>query len=295
METKSRIYLFPLSDDPNKGGFESADELKTYIEKGLLDPKNGKCEWLSNERKFAERIVLAYRKKIYGYLDVGDWHKPSREDIKRFPPVRTGKVYVIDAAVLFNKPVELATIEEELGKKLHNVGLPISEGVFKQIERLGQPLPPILRSPPQEAESDDKKSDGELSEKFSTIRQRLRDGKFRKRLEDAYGGPRCAITKCAVEDALEGAHIKPHSQKGPDVPSNGLLLRCDIHALFDAGLLAIHPDTHRVALADVLLKTDYREYEGREIEKPKKKSDYPDVEALRIRWSAFKGNAPSKG
>ena len=61
---------------------------------------------------------------------------------------------------------------------------------------------------------------------------------FRNDLIVAYAG-KCAVTNCSVIDVLEAAHIHPY--RGPDtnkVP-NGLLLRSDIHTLFDCGLLAI--------------------------------------------------------
>ena len=74
---------------------------------------------------------------------------------------------------------------------------------------------------------------------------------FRRALLAAYG-ERCAITGCDAEDALEAAHIIGYP--GPDTQhvSNGLLLRADIHTLFDLGLVAICPDTLRVALVPSL-------------------------------------------
>ncbi|WP_183629116.1 HNH endonuclease signature motif containing protein [Novosphingobium sediminicola] len=47
-----------------------------------------------------------------------------------------------------------------------------------------------------------------------------------------------------MEDILEAAHIVPHAvigQKGNDA-SNGILLRADIHTLFDLNLIRITPD-----------------------------------------------------
>ena len=72
---------------------------------------------------------------------------------------------------------------------------------------------------------------------------------FRAALLAAYGG-RCAITGCDVEDVLEAAHISPYSGPSSSHASNGLLLRADIHTLFDCGLVAFDPKTREVVLAD---------------------------------------------
>jgi len=43
---------------------------------------------------------------------------------------------------------------------------------------------------------------------------------------------------------LEAAHIKPYEKSGPHLVSNGLLLRSDIHKLFDMGYLTVTSDYH---------------------------------------------------
>jgi hypothetical protein len=63
---------------------------------------------------------------------------------------------------------------------------------------------------------------------------------FRARVTAAYDF-RCAITGSHNVHALEAAHMRPHSDDGPRVLSNGLLLRRDVHRLFDKGYLGIDP------------------------------------------------------
>lgn len=43
---------------------------------------------------------------------------------------------------------------------------------------------------------------------------------------------------------LEAAHIKPYSELGPHLVSNGILLRSDLHKLFDLGYVTVTPDHH---------------------------------------------------
>jgi putative restriction endonuclease len=52
-------------------------------------------------------------------------------------------------------------------------------------------------------------------------------------------GRRCAVTGSRIEPTLEAAHIRPVSASGVHRLDNGLLLRSDVHTLFDAGYLGI--------------------------------------------------------
>ena len=84
---------------------------------------------------------------------------------------------------------------------------------------------------------------------------------FRSALMTAYGG-RCAITGCQVDSVLEAAHISRYSGGASNHPSNGLLLRADVHTLFDCFLLSIDPTSRRVKLASSLAETEYAGFEG---------------------------------
>lgn len=70
---------------------------------------------------------------------------------------------------------------------------------------------------------------------------RLGQGAFRVLVTDAYTR-RCAITGERTLPALEAAHIKPFAKLGPNETANGLLLRSDLHKLFDLGYLSVTPD-----------------------------------------------------
>jgi putative restriction endonuclease len=64
------------------------------------------------------------------------------------------------------------------------------------------------------------------------IRPRLGQGAFRVAVTDAYQR-RCTVTGERTLPALDTAHIRPYSEGGEHSVSNGLLLRRDIHCLFD--------------------------------------------------------------
>jgi hypothetical protein len=79
------------------------------------------------------------------------------------------------------------------------------------------------------------------------IKARRGQQAFRNRLRERYGD-RCMATGCAILDALEAAHISPHRSPDDHYEENGLLLRADVHTLFDLDLLGIEPDELRVEL-----------------------------------------------
>jgi putative restriction endonuclease len=72
---------------------------------------------------------------------------------------------------------------------------------------------------------------------------RLGQGAFRVLVTDAYDR-RCAVTGEKTLPVLEAAHIKPYSENGPHRVTNGLLLRSDLHKLFDLGYVTVTPDMH---------------------------------------------------
>lgn len=72
---------------------------------------------------------------------------------------------------------------------------------------------------------------------------RLGQGAFRIIVTDNYER-RCAVTSSHVLHVLDASHIRPYGIGGTHAPQNGVLLRSDIHRLFDLGYLTISPDYH---------------------------------------------------
>lgn len=114
---------------------------------------------------------------------------------------------------------------------------------------------------------------------YTSIVRRQGQGRFRNILIDAYAG-KCAITGCDVTAALEAAHIIPYRGKETNSPQNGLLLRADLHTLFDLGLIAIHEANFQLITHPSLGNTVYDQYNGLIIRLPKEVSKYPSSHAL---------------
>jgi putative restriction endonuclease len=73
------------------------------------------------------------------------------------------------------------------------------------------------------------------------VQPRLGQATFRIAVLEAYRRG-CAVTEEHSLPALEASHIRPYSQEGPHEVRNGLLLRADLHRLFDTGYATVTPD-----------------------------------------------------
>ncbi|CAN5195749.1 hypothetical protein BH20ACT24_BH20ACT24_17720 [soil metagenome] len=115
------------------------------------------------------------------------------------------------------------------------------------------------------------------------VRQRLGQGGFRMLVTDCYQR-RCAVTREKALPVLQAAHIRPVSEGGRHLVSNGLLLRSDVHTLFDHGYVTITPEYE--FRASRRLRTEFEngeEYfamEGKELWLPAQAGDRPSSEFL---------------
>lgn len=115
------------------------------------------------------------------------------------------------------------------------------------------------------------------------IRPRLGQGAFRVLVTDIYGR-RCAVTRERTLPALEAAHIRPYGNGGAHEASNGLLLRRDIHSLFDAGYVTVTPDldfeVSRRIKEEFENGRHYYALHGQRINAPHEATQRPDTNAL---------------
>lgn len=119
-----------------------------------------------------------------------------------------------------------------------------------------------------------------------SIAQRRGQPQFRNSLLEIYDR-KCIITNCDVEAALEAAHIVPYRGEKTNRVDNGLLLRGDIHTLFDLYLISIHPETKQVVISSELLDTCYQELAGKIIRSPNVLEHAPHFIALKEHYGNF--------
>ncbi len=115
------------------------------------------------------------------------------------------------------------------------------------------------------------------------ILPRLGQGIFRVVITDAYER-HCAVSGEKVLPVLDAAHIRPYAQEGTHKPDNGILLRSDLHTLFDRGYVTVTPD-RRFEVSKHIKEEfenghEYYALHGREIFVPKKIVLQPAAENL---------------
>ena len=113
---------------------------------------------------------------------------------------------------------------------------------------------------------------------------RLGQGAFRVLVTDAYG-KRCAFTRERTLPVLEAAHIKPYASGGKHELSNGLLLRSDLHKLFDLGYMTVDPTTRQIVVSRRIREEfengrDYYALHGTILQKPNDPLAFPSLENL---------------
>lgn len=125
--------------------------------------------------------------------------------------------------------------------------------------------------------------DGERFGQPYLIRPRLGQGTFRVAVTDAYGRA-CAVTGEHSLPALEAAHIRPYKQDGPHEVSNGLLLRADLHRLFDQGYVTVTPDLRlhvgQRLREDYANGKTYYPFDNSQLSVPRSVSELPSREFL---------------
>jgi putative restriction endonuclease len=116
------------------------------------------------------------------------------------------------------------------------------------------------------------------------ITPRLGQGAFRIAVTEAYGR-QCAVSGGKVLPALDAAHIRPYAEGGSHTRSNGILLRKDIHSVFDTGYGTVDTDFRFVVSSKVKEVFDngeeYRRLHGTTLHLPARVLDRPDPEFLR--------------
>lgn len=113
--------------------------------------------------------------------------------------------------------------------------------------------------------------------------RRIGQGTFRAVITDVYGR-QCAVTRERALPVLDAAHIRPFSVTPEHYVRNGLLLRSDVHRLFDAGYVTVTPE-YRVEVSRRIRSDfddgeNYERLHGSQIVLPAEEEWRPDLAAL---------------
>ncbi len=161
--------------------------------------------------------------------------------------------------------------------KRYDLTIEPGKSIYSQVqERLAIAQPVLEKQPIFETPT----------ERYGTpveILPRLGQGIFRVVITDAYER-HCAVSGEKVLPVLDAAHIRPYSKEGTHKPDNGILLRSDLHTLFDRGYVTVTPDRHFEVSKHIKEEFEngheYYALHGREIFVPKKIVLQPAAENL---------------
>ncbi|WP_343305526.1 HNH endonuclease signature motif containing protein [Chitinophaga niabensis] len=132
-----------------------------------------------------------------------------------------------------------------------------------------------------------KEAPNDITKEYITLLKRVRQGQNRLRNNLLYQySNKCCVTGYGVTEVLKACHIEEHRIGGLNDSKNALLLRSDIHDLWDKNLIGFHPTTLAVHIKDELKETDYSFLDGQKIA-PRKDGSRPDEQLLEKRWEAF--------
>jgi putative restriction endonuclease len=218
-------FLFKLKSPINAiagiGFFSSYTRIPLSIAWDAFGNRNG-----SDNMEDLQKMIAAYRKEWWDinpvigcivltnplFFEEEDWIKPPEDWAKS---IVQGKSY---------------STEDPLG-----------QNIWKRIELLLNKY--LVDNPLETGKSQlilENSGDAKYGSEILT-KVRLGQGAFRMLITDAYFR-KCSITGEKTLPVLEAAHIKPYAKSGPHFISNGLLLRSDIHKLYDGGYITITKD-----------------------------------------------------
>jgi putative restriction endonuclease len=123
------------------------------------------------------------------------------------------------------------------------------------------------------------------------VAPRLGQGSFRALVTDAYSY-RCAVSRERTLPVLQAAHIRPYAEGGTHELSNGLLLRSDLHTLFDQHYLTIDPDKKTLIVSRRIREQfengrDYYAMHNRDLAQPNDERALPSIQSLKYHFECF--------
>lgn len=183
----------------------------------------------------------------------------SLEELGQLWSMRREKLtYLEDAALLLSHIRHRSGIDTQLRSIEELLGYEAVRTLGDRLEERGTVPSRDLPTPSHDAEVAEGK-------RVEQVRRVIREGQaeFRKRLLAHYGAA-CMVTGTAEASVIDAAHIVPYNGAATNALSNGLLLRKDIHAMFDAGLLMIGSDLF-VYVAERVRDPHYRSLDGKEL------------------------------
>lgn len=185
------------------------------------------------------------------------------------------------------RPNDQQSIEElEPDRLMNTIGarMPYLASLFADAVQTRTILPYDADQHSGNAQAEHQPSAQRRDDVLRTIRVRRGQKAFRNRLIKRYG-PKCMVSGCCLVDIVEAAHIWPYRHSSNNRAENGLLLRSDLHTLFDLNHLGIDPVSFSVHISPAARKAGYEFFHGSILQMNTDRG--PNRSALTSRWDAF--------
>ena len=233
------------------------EELKGKAERG------SEIRWRRNDWKQKEpkrgpfRILLAYKGNIFGEAEASMIDEPNKNDMAEYPTCTCVFVLTSDSIKPLEPEIPLKNLTLKRGRFATRT---LDERIVEEYEK--------LRQESQEVVARTKLNSAQWG--------RPDQQRFREKILQNYQNT-CAVTECRTPEALEAAHIRvlkgdgdeDGKRKDLNNPTNGILLRSDIHALFDAFLITLNEEGTRIdAAPEVLADPTYKFLDGHVVTQP---------------------------
>lgn len=248
----------------------------------------------ANKVKYLGPNIITAILQVHSPQQFGVWNDPSEKSLQYlsiYPTVRRGESEGSKYQAINNRLLQLA---DDLDVSLWTLDTLVwsfcitdnDRYIWTDYGKHGLQFKKALSKAEEEGFYDPDPTD-ERERRIQAICYRQGQPAFRSELIGAYKG-RCSITGCNLVAALHAAHIRPYSGPKSNHVQNGLLLRADIHTLFDLNLFGVDPDTLKVVVTEPLKKSVYSELEEKKLTLPKDRNKWPSKDSLEERWTDFK-------
>lgn len=255
----------------NLRNFDSKDDFKTAFKRRCSYSPSWKANelWTLTELRPGDKVIA--NDGLTKVVGVGTVKKPGYV----WMPARSPEGCRHTVTVRWDKTNWGRTDYIEIPRQpWNNTVAPVSRELFERVS--GHAIP-------RESVISEKVTKEQRKMLTRLVRQRQGQPQFRKALLRAYDY-RCAISNCDVEAAIEAAHIDP---KRTAVPCNGILLRADLHLLFDLSLVTVDPVTLRVHVKPTLKRSEYWKFRDKKIRVPERSDWRPRRQLLGERYRLF--------
>ncbi|HNW88518.1 MAG TPA: HNH endonuclease [Bacteroidales bacterium] len=190
--------------------------------------------WDIFEKRNGLDSLVQFKRKIIGYRS-GDNLFSANPNI--------GCIVLTDP--IFFKPEDWITVPEDWSRsivqgKSYDDSSEIGRRLWAKVELVLQSNRLFERIDNNKSQLILEEPESEYTRKYLT-KVRLGQGAFRVQLTDAYSR-KCSITGEKTLPVLEAAHIKPFADSGPNHIATGILLRADLHKLYDGGYITSTKD-----------------------------------------------------